>query len=703
MNNLPGAVIQFPNLKDYQVISFDVFDTSVFRLVFEPRDVFLLIEEELVKKYCQVFIGFSDLRFQAELETVSKVWKRDRSAEVTLDQIYQTLGLINPIFQSYIEEIKAIELQLEKSLIVPSYPVLSFFKIAKSLGKKVIFVSDTYLPKPHIIYILQNAGYDHYEKLFVSCEIGTNKASGKLFDRVIQEMNVEPKQILHIGDNPNSDIKKAAAKGISVYQLPYPAALLNSSRYNTQKYKQYHFRKTVSESLLCGLQKNYLINGSHIKTDRQTSSYDIGYQILGPLCYGFIHWMIQHAQQNNIKHLYFIAREGWFLKKIFDQVNQVKKTEIESHYFYGSRIALFYPLMTKPVGKYLCNFLIAKKPKKVKNYLEQVGLNMSEIRLKEFGFNTDEDMINPIKNSQDRERLEALFDAETEQLEKLAQEEKANYLEYLQQEGILSIDKIGLVDSGWFGNGQNKLQQFITLSNPDANLFGFYLALHRKAQKNFNNTSSGYGYLHHFDDCNNDIQSFLEIARIIEVLLSAPAESLRRFTKKDGTIYPVFVKNNKSCKLHPIVEEIHAGAVEFVRDFLNVPTQQLPTISSDYAANLLNKFIEYPTEEEAYNIGALPYDINILAAENDPKFAFPDINLMDLIKNPLALNIDLEKTLWRSAYYHNHSSAIIKFLLRYTQRYFIVKNPKLSRIYSVLRYAYKKSIGRLKSSTKLTR
>ena len=132
MNNLPGAVIQFPNLKDYQVISFDVFDTSVFRLVFEPRDVFLLIEEELVKKYCQVFIGFSDLRFQAELETVSKVWKRDRSAEVTLDQIYQTLGLINPIFQSYIEEIKAIELQLEKSLIVPSYPVLSFFKIAYS-------------------------------------------------------------------------------------------------------------------------------------------------------------------------------------------------------------------------------------------------------------------------------------------------------------------------------------------------------------------------------------------------------------------------------------------------------------------------------------------------------------------------------------------------------------------------------------------
>ncbi len=682
--------IDFPSLKDYQVISFDVFDTSVFRLVFEPRDVFLLMEEELVKKYSHIFLGFADLRFKAELETVSKVWKLDRSAEVTLDDIYQTLFFFNPTLKSFSQELKEIELRIEKSVIVPSHQVLNYFNQVRKLQKNIIFISDTYLPQNHIASILKISGYEGYSQLFVSCEIGTNKASGKLFDQVIQEMNIDPKKILHIGDNQYSDIKQAASRGISVYQLPYPASLLNGSRYTKQKYKKYHFRETASESLFRGLQKNYLMNGSQANSGKNSSSYDIGYQILGPLCYGFMSWIIQHSQEKEIKNLYFIARDGWFLKKVFDEINQVIKTDLVSHYLYASRIALFYPLISKPVGDYLCSFLLAKKPKKLINYLETIGLEISEKRLKEFGFTSHNDMINPQFNQLDKNRLKALFDAETDQIERLAQEEKAHYLEYLQQVGMLSFEKIGLVDSGWFGNGQRKLQQLIELFNPNANLFGFYLALHAKAQKHFNEKSLGHGYLYHFDRYNNDMESFLEIARIIEVLLSAPAESLRKISKKNGVIYPVFIKENKTPKLDETVEEIHQGALEFVRDFLKVPTQQMPTISSYSAANLLKQFIASPTKEEAFNIGILPYDINVLAAENDPKFAFPEIQLKDFIKNPLSLDKEFKTTFWRSAYYKNHQSAILKLYLRYTQKYFFTQNTYLNKIHNIVYRAYQK-------------
>ena len=698
MNNSLARTIDFPNLDNYKLISFDIFDTAVFRMVFEPRDVFLLMEEELVEKYGKTFLGFSDLRFKAELETIEKVWRVDRAAEVNLDDIYSTLFFLNPVLKQFYQELKATELRTELSLIVPSSQVLDYFNKARQLQKNIIFVSDTYLPKEHITKMLETSGYKGYDKLFVSCEVGTNKVSGKLFDVVINDMNVEPKYILHIGDNEYADIKQPATRGINIYQLPYPASLLSHSRYYSEKYKTYNFRETSSESLFRGLQKNYLMNRSKTKSSKLSSSYDIGYQILGPLCYGFISWIIQHAEERNIKHLYFIAREGWFLKNVFDEINLFAKTGIISHYFYASRRALFFPFISRPISEFLLSFLVSTKPTKLSKYLNALELEIDDKRLRELGFTSKEDIINPESNQQDRSRLKALFDSETEQLERLANEEKLNYLEYLQQLGMLSTNQIGLVDSGWFGNGQKKLQKIIELSNPEAGIFGFYLALHAEGKGNFDEKSLGYGYLYHFDNFNDDVESFLEIARILEVFLSAPAESLKKFSKKDGVLSPIFMKENKNPKLHPIIEEIHEGGLDFVRDFVKLPTQRIPKLHNYLTRNLLEKFIESPTQEEAFNIGTLPYDANALAADSQPRFAFPEINLAIFFRNPLRLDKEFKATFWRSAYYENHKSPIIKIFLRYTQRYFLRRDAFLKRIYKVVYRAYNKikHSGRLK-------
>jgi len=690
MKNSFARLIDFPNLDNYKVISFDIFDTAVFRMVFEPRDVFLLMEEELVEKYGNTFLGFSDLRFKAEVETVEKVWKLDRAAEVNLNDIYRTLFFFNPTLKQFYQELKEIELHAERSVIVPSFQVLDYFNKARQLQKNTIFISDTYLPQEHITQVLEASGYQGYDKLFISCEVGTNKASGKLFDVVINEMKIDPKYILHIGDHEYADIIQPATRGISTYKLPHPAALLNPSRYYNKEYKNYHFRPTASESLFRGLQKNYLLNRSKAKSSKPSSSYDIGYQILGPLCYGFISWIIQHAAEKNIKHLYFIAREGWFLKKVFDEIDVVARTGIVSHYFYASRRALFFPFLSRPVSEFLFSFLVSTNPAKLSKYLKSLDLEIDEQHLIKLGFTSPEDVIDPKSNQQDSSRFNRLLDSETEQLERLASEEKSNYLEYLQQAGMLSTNQIGLVDSGWFGNGQRKLQKFIELSNAEANIFGFYLALHAEAKSNFDEKSLGYGYLYQFDNFNNDIESFLEIARIIEVFLSAPAESFKKFLKKDGLLYPVFMKENKNPSLHPIVEEIHEGALEFVRDFVRVPTQQIPNLPNSLTANLLEQFIESPTQEEAFNLGTLPYDANALAADSQPRFAFPEINLINFLINPLMLNKEFKATYWRSAYYENHKSPIIRFFLRYTQRYFLTKDTFSSKIYNVVYWAYKR-------------
>lgn len=689
MNTSINQAIQFPSFDSYTAVSFDIFDTSVFRLVFEPRDVFLLMEEELVSRYGHEFIGFYDNRFQAEFETVSKVWSRDRSLEVNLDDIYNTLFTLYPKFQPYGDELKETELRTERLVTVPNEQVLAYFKKAQAAGKKIVFISDVYLPKHHISNILEQCGYLIYDHLFVSSEIGTNKASGRLFDIVIQDLNIHASEILHIGDNQESDIRQATIRGIQTFKVPNPSHLLNISRYKDSKFSEYQFRKTVGESLCQGVQKNFLINGHQYFGTSDRSGYAIGYQILGPLLYGFSSWIIQHAHVKNIKNIYFIAREGWFLKQVFDVVNSALQSDIKSYYFYASRRALYFPLMEDPVGKFIFSFIISNTPKRLGRYLESINLELDDKTLEKFGLNRN-DLVDLKNNQQDRSRVEALLNSESERLKQLASQEKSAYLEYLDQVDTLSIPNIAFVDSGWFGNGQRRLQRLISEKNPDVKIYGFYLGLHQDAKKNFNEQSMGHGYIYHFDDLDSDIERFLEVARILEVFLSAPSQSLKNMASKDGEIYPVFMRKNTDSSLHPTIQNMHKGALDFVQLFSKIQTQTIPTLPGYMAANLLTQLLNFPTEEEATAIGTLPYESSSVADDKEPQFAFPNISLTQFLKNPRSLFADFKSTNWRSAYYLNHSSLILRFILRYTQRYFLLQIPATNSAYRFLRRVSRK-------------
>lgn len=678
-------IINFPNPDDYQIFSFDVFDTLVLREVFEPKDVFILMEEELVERHGKVFLGFSDARFKAELNTCTRVWSADRSKEFNLREIYSELFYLKPCLKRFSEDIIDTELRVERSVTVPSQQVLKFFNHLSDLNKTIVLVSDTYLPKEHLTQILEASGYKKHDRLYVSCEVGTNKASGKLFDVVIGDLQIDPKHILHVGDNAFSDVKQGQSKGIHTYQLPYTAKLLSKSRYCADRYKKHHFRETSSESLLRGTQKNYLLNGSPGASPAQNSGFDIGYQVLGPICYGFVTWIIQHAKDKNIKNLHFIAREGWFLKQVFDEIDSLYDTGIKSHYLYASRRALFFPFLTEPVSDFLFSFLVSPVPCKLQKYLDALELELSDNRIKELGFRSRDEVISPKLDEGDRKRLEQLFEAEASQIKALANEEKSNYLEYLDQVGITSTEQIGLVDSGWFGRGQQRLQRFVKISNPQANLFGFYLALHERAQRNFDETSQGYGYLYQFYDFKGDNKMFLEIAQMVEVFLSAPSESLKKIAKIDGVLSPRFMRETENPKLHPTVENIHAGAIAFIKEFAQAPTSTMPTIPNHLASNLLEQLIDNPTSSEAYHIGSLPYDANVLAEENEARFALSQLDIADFFKGPLRLNKEFKDTFWRSAYYKNLESPVIKLYLQFTEKHFISKNRFLGGIYSTTR------------------
>ena len=78
-----------------------------------------------------------------------------------------------------------------------------------------------------------------------------NKGSKELYELVGQELNCKKTNWLHIGDNEYSDYKQAKEFGINAYHYK-----------NVSTYYEGTKELSISESVLIGIQNNYLYNGN---------------------------------------------------------------------------------------------------------------------------------------------------------------------------------------------------------------------------------------------------------------------------------------------------------------------------------------------------------------------------------------------------------------------------------------------------------
>ena len=96
-------------------------------------------------------------------------------------------------------------------------PVVNLIAAAKQRGMQVIIVSDTYLPQPLLRQLITDAAgedvIDNIDRIFCSCDYGVNKASG-LFEHVLEELQISPETIVHLGDNKVADQESPTELGI---------------------------------------------------------------------------------------------------------------------------------------------------------------------------------------------------------------------------------------------------------------------------------------------------------------------------------------------------------------------------------------------------------------------------------------------------------------------------------------------------------
>jgi SAM-dependent methyltransferase/FMN phosphatase YigB (HAD superfamily) len=210
----------------FDLISFDIFDTLMTRAMVRPDYVFTVIERTLDKR-AEVPTRFAHCRKEGERIARAKSSRHD----VNLDAIYREVAQLPSMTEMLANEAHRLELQLEYELVMPRPTLVEAYQHALSTGKRVILVSDMYLPAVQVARMLEKVGVSGWSELYLSCEIGLRKDTGELWDWIIAKEHLDRYRMLHIGDNEQSDVQMPGDRRIDLYHVLSPVNLFALSRW----------------------------------------------------------------------------------------------------------------------------------------------------------------------------------------------------------------------------------------------------------------------------------------------------------------------------------------------------------------------------------------------------------------------------------------------------------------------------------------
>lgn len=429
-------------IADAGAVSFDFFDTLFVRSLLNPEDVF----DILGKRF-----GINDfriLRRAAQAEAFRRMHQAGLK-EITLAGIYacfDELGVAP-------EELMLAEYELELSLVHPNTELIELFLKTVASGKTVVMTSDMYLPVEFFNDAFRLHNLPSVPMFVSAASNATKRDKGELFHIVATELGLVPRRILHIGDNLQSDVEQAKAKGLTAFhyqEFRCPPPLKHSA---------------PEASLARGLLRK------HVNEIEPNSYRELGFLYGGPAAVGFLDWITVQARRDNIDRVLFLARDGYILERI-------AKSRIDNqlppfNYFLGSRVAFTLAAMTDANFSEFLPFLVSGagglSPYEL---LERIGVPRPADKVME-NLGLGADVI--ITNSHLEVIQEFLYAYRWEIL-KVCRTNRRALFAYFNALGIRPGNRIALVDVGWEGTTQDAFE--LAIQNIiDIKVFGYYFCL----------------------------------------------------------------------------------------------------------------------------------------------------------------------------------------------------------------------------------
>lgn len=590
-------------IDSHKVVSFDVFDTLLIRPLARPEDLFDLLRSDAQD------ISAGRIRDFRSVRTEAKKWVRNpaRGEEVLLTERYDAIRERFDLTQEQGDRLLALELDTERRLIRRREFVNGLFGEAKAAGKKVVLASDTYFDRAFVEELLHANGIEGYDALFVSSEVGLLKHTGRMFEHMLQHLQVEASDVCHIGDNPHSDGEQAALVGMDTVHLPRPAEALDSK---TLMAEQIQGEDSTLVAVVKGMAANKIADDpfsierpSFVGGDAEA----LGYCLAGPLFLGFAKWVLESALEDGVNDLYFLARDGDIAKKAYDHLAPLVPGAPASHYSLASRRAITVAALgsREDVGKMLeANF----SPTSLGGLLQnRFGLKPDDVvkdaATRHGFFSTD----SVVRQSTDLERLRSLVDELADPILENAAEERRLLMDYYREQGLGDEGRRqAVVDIGHHGTMQLGLSCLLESKS----LGGYYFALFDGAAKLCQGGLPAAGYLGDDLDGRDRGHPYVRHLLMFELLFLNDQGSFVRFEQVRSQRVPRMLSLEGEERRVELSRQVHRGAERFVADAVSAFGPRLMRLAfgpEDMMAPL-TAMLRSPTSIDARPFVGVPFE-----------------------------------------------------------------------------------------------
>ena len=640
--------------KKYTHIFFDIFDTILSRKV-QPEYTKKIWCNYIVKTF-ELNINMEDLykkRNHIEYSLGEKNHELGNDYEFTYEdmikKLYKDIKLKEIDYKTFYRICVDTEISIESNVLYLNEDILELIKELKKLNKKIICVSDMYLSKEMIDKIFDNLEISKYiDKVYVSCEYLKNKKSGDLYDLVINDLKINYEKCIMIGDNENSD-----------YNVPNQKKIKSILLDRKDKYDFYEkYINDNSPKII----KNNIIELSNINTDNFEHCIFSLYNFIERLYYKLI--------LNNKDEVFFLSREGEYLKKLFDYyVENTFNKKIKSHYLYVSRKATYLPSL-KPLEKEEFTSLLRQYSYiSIYEFLKSLNFEENEIKKikKSLNIKNIEEKIGYFNESKEFKKLkkDKVF---KDIYEKNRIEQCTNFKKYINAK-TKSKDLV-LVDIGWNGSIQNNIQNIL---GENYIIDGYYYGL---IKMNQNDTSKKTGLIFtNTPNFNKEYQLYSENRTIFEIILGASHGSANKYIIDKGKIkVDLFKKSEEEKIFKDVIKPIQNTMFELYKSILkNTQNKYYDNLNLNKIINKIHFNMVYnPTKEQ------LKFFNKIYHYENFGVFQFTEFNKKKRISYKEYIKENIKSIKNYNCYFYDSFWPILKL---YNNRLYLQ-----SFVYRIVKY-----------------
>lgn len=645
-----------------RAVSFDFFDTLVWRLVAKPTDLFVeagrrlaaagLLDPNISPAEYEV------LRRHAEIKVRDRQMAKDSSREdISLREICEPLARVvkDP------EAVARIEHALECELCQMNPMMAGFVRHLHRRGLKLLVISDIYLSAAQLKEILRANQFDPqmFELVLASSEEGVSKGTGNLFRLALKKLKLEPDALLHIGDNYLADVtgaRKAAVRGCH-YPQNTPAS------------------RTILEReafLLGGRAPVFSANSLRLLASRLfPADTDEGFFggagafLMGPVLARFAGWACDQFVASGVRKVGALMREGELFGELLRREAAVRGLDLEITPLYINRRATDLAGIGRLTAKNLIAWLEARPTLPIRAILRQFGLDEAEFKHAPFSLDEKLDQSGKVL-----ELAKFLFAPKIAQrIEAKSAEERRKLLDYMRP-WIEGGAPFGVCDIGYSASAQTQLQKILEVENISNHVVGCYLVGCERAASRVLDGVDIRTFLGAFGRPNVYYNSFTRSPAFMEMALVASVGTTLGYERRaDGSVVPVLDRTPYDAAMIRRQQAFKQGVLEFQGlwhgvsrlrpGLLDGTTEFSRRLLADLDAGfapILSRVTAFPLPVELERFGSLALDDHYF--EDDYKVVCGDKDVEILRRQGYTRILGEAGVLWPQGVYHKQNPSL---------------------------------------------